>query len=155
MNRLEELGGIPRLFSSKDFLMPPDEKSIILCVSFLYSRLTETSAEIAAAKEMQQWWSCVLNRKKRDAAKFLLRQWRQRREVYFQNQRSRFAPSVRVLETFYIRNKIKFKELARHSASRRKMIESAVKIQVSEDCWILFDSLLSIQPVSTFIFRAI
>ena len=133
MNRMEELGGIPRLFSSKDFLMPPDEKSAILCVSFLFSRLTVTSAEISAAKELQQWWNCVVNRKKRAAAKFLLRQWRQRREIYFQHQRSRFAPSVQVLEIFYLRNARKIKELATHNASRRKLVEDAVKIQVREE----------------------
>ena len=131
MNRMQELGGIPRLFSSKDFLLPPDEKTTLLCVSFLFSRLTETSREIVAAREIQKWWRRVWGRRKREAAVFLLREWRQRRAVYFWNQRDKYAASVGVIEVFYRRYECKFKELARLSAMRRQRNNSAAQIQVS------------------------
>jgi hypothetical protein len=135
---MEELGGMPRLFSSKEFLLPPDENSMILCVSFLFSRLTETSREIVAAQKIQQWWHIVLNQRKRKAASLLLTHWRQRRLNYFRNQRLKYAASVRVLEAFYRGYESKFKELARHSAMKRKRIESVVRIQVSDILFLSF-----------------
>jgi abnormal spindle-like microcephaly-associated protein len=138
LHRMEELGGMPRLFSSKEFLLPPDENSMILCVSFLFSRLTETSREIVAAQKIQQWWHIVLNQRKRKAASLLLTHWRQRRLNYFRNQRLKYAASVRVLEAFYRGYESKFKELARHSAMKRKRIESVVRIQVSDILFLSF-----------------
>lgn len=131
LNRINELGGMPRLFSSKEFLLPPDEKSTLLCVSFLFSRLTETNREFAAAREIQHWWQRSLNQRKYEAAEFILNQWRQCKENYFRNQRFKFASSVRVIEEFYTRYEEQLKALAWASAARKKRDESAVQIQVS------------------------
>jgi abnormal spindle-like microcephaly-associated protein len=130
LNRINELGGVPRLFSSKEFLLPPDDKSMLLFVSFLFSRLTETNREYAAAREIQCWWQRLLNQKKYEAAVLILNQWRQCKENYFLNQRHKFASSVRVIEKFYRRHEEQFKALARASTSRKKRDESAVQIQV-------------------------
>lgn len=131
LSRMDELGGMPRLFSSKEFLLPPDERSTVLCVSYLFTRLTETNREFAAAREIQQWWHRSLTEKKRVAAAVIMAQWRQRKDGYFRNQRLMFASSVRVIEAFYARHECKFKELARITTARMKYEKSVVRIQVS------------------------
>ena len=128
LNSIDQLGGIPWLFSSKNILLPPDENTIILCVSFLFSRLTETSAEIVAAREIQNWWHRSLLTRKSVAASFLFKQWNLQKENYFRNQRSKFRQSVKVIESFYKDHETKFKKM---SWMRRKRNSGASIIQVS------------------------
>jgi abnormal spindle-like microcephaly-associated protein len=43
-----ELGGIPKMLPITDSRNPPDEKSMLLCLAYLCSRLMESSEEIFA-----------------------------------------------------------------------------------------------------------
>ncbi|KAL3794293.1 hypothetical protein HJC23_012418 [Cyclotella cryptica] len=129
LNRMDALGGIPRLFSTKNFLLPPDENTVILCVSFLFSRLTETSQEIVASRVIQRWWHRSLLLRKRAAAARIVAQWRVCKDDYFRHQQSIFLSPVRVIESFYRRHEIRFKEMARHRAIKRKQDERAMQIQ--------------------------
>lgn len=144
MARMSEVGGIPPLFSASDFLLPPEEKAIILCLSFLFSRLTVTQQEFVATVSIQTWFRRCRQRsifkKKRSAASFILEQWRRNKEKYFHNQTSRYSASIRAIESFVLTHQDRLEHVRSQRIKREKRVASIIRIQASLIfCLLLFN----------------
>jgi abnormal spindle-like microcephaly-associated protein len=116
---LSELGGIPKIVPLCDSNMPPDERTIVFCLSFMCSRLLESNGEIRACVIIQNCYrryQCVLDtEKKMAAARIILAVWRERKHAFFQNQRAKYGGAVRVIGSFVFEH---FTSLARLKVNR-------------------------------------
>ena len=132
---MQELGGIPDMLPICDTKNPPNEKSMILCLSYLCSRLMESSREIFATILIQacyrKYRRRVLMEKKIAAASTIFRIWSVYRENYFTQQEQRFKEHVAVLENFVLSHKHSLKRLKKERLRRELLTRSATDIQVS------------------------
>jgi abnormal spindle-like microcephaly-associated protein len=131
---LHELGGIPNMLPRCDSTHPPDEKAMLLSLSYLFSRLTESSNEILAAILIQacyrKYKHRILLQKKIVAAGFILQFWKLNRENYFRYQQRRYAAAVAKLEEFVMTRKHSLKRLKAERLERERRHRSAILIQV-------------------------
>ncbi len=132
---MQELGGIPDMLPICDSKNPPNEKSMILCLSYLCSRLMESSKEIFATILIQacyrKYMRRVLMEKKIVAASTIFRIWTLYRENYFRQQEQRFKDSVAVLENFVLSHKHSLKQLRKERLEKEHILRSVTTIQVS------------------------
>mmetsp|Transcript_36315 Transcript_36315/g.87585 ORF Transcript_36315/g.87585 Transcript_36315/m.87585 type:complete len:1780 (+) Transcript_36315:1382-6721(+) len=130
---LHELGGIPNMLPRCDSMHPPDEKAVLLSLSYLFSRLTESSNEILAAILIQacyrKYRHRVLLQKKIVAAGFISKYWVLHRENYFRNQQRLYAAAVAKLEAFVIKHKHSLRRLRNERLEREHRHRSAIMIQ--------------------------
>lgn len=102
--RMSELGGIPKMVPVMDTSSLPDEKSILLCLSFMCSRLLESKLEIRSCvliqKRYRRYREIVERERKLAAASVILKTWRERRIAYYQAQRNKYGKAVQVVERF-------------------------------------------------------
>lgn len=102
---IEELGGIPPMLPVTDSCNIPEEKCVITAVSYIFCRLIESSTEVRAARIIQgafrQTRDDTLLKKKRLAARRILRFWSMRKEEYFLSVRRKYGFSVKVIERFF------------------------------------------------------
>ena len=133
-SRMSSLGGIPKMVPICDSSQPPDERSMLLCLSSMCSRLIESRGEIRASILIQRVYrkyrGQVDEKKKMAAAKIILQVWRVRKTQYYEVQCRRYGPSVTIIEKFVLRHQanlhlIRKKRLMRESANR-----AATRIQV-------------------------
>ena len=131
---LHELGGIPNMLPRCDVMHPPDEKAVLLSLSYLFSRLTESSNEILAAILIQacyrKYRHRILLQKKIVAAGFISKFWILNRENYFRNQQRRYAVAVAKLEEFVMKHKHSLRRLRNERLEREHRHRSAIMIQV-------------------------
>ena len=148
---MQELGGIPDMLPICDSKNPPNEKSMILCLSYLCSRLMESSREIFATILIQacyrKYRRRVLMEKKIAAASTIFRIWSVYRENYFTQQEQRFKEHVAVLENFVLSHKHSLKRLKKERLRRELLTRSATDIQVSPH----FSFLLIISSFARFL----
>ena len=133
--RVTELGGIPRMLPITDSKNPPDEKSIILCLAYLCSRLMESSEEIFATILIQacyrRYRRKILEEKKKAAAFFIFQFWRCHKHQYYAAQQRRYAAAVAVIEEFCWIHKHSLLRMKRNRLEQEFRQNSAVQIQVS------------------------
>ena len=133
--RVAELGGIPKMIPLSDSENPPDEKSMMLCLSFMCSRLMESSKEIFAAILIQ---ACYRNHSDRElqkrkvaAARVILMGWRKFKCNYFMARKLRYSDAVAVLERFAVSRKLQLLRLKENRLRTAQRQVTAVVIQVS------------------------
>lgn len=106
--RASELGGIPNMLPICDSTNPPDEQSMLLCLTYLCSRLMESSKEILATILIQQCYrkykEKVLFERKKEAAITIFRIWSCYKDNYFHSQRRLYSAAVAVVEDFVVAN---------------------------------------------------
>ena len=132
-SNISQLGGVPELFSDRDLFHPPEEKSVILCISYLFSRLTETREEVISTVSIQTWYrrchrQAILKRRI-SAASLIFYEWKQRKNSYFQNQAKKYAKPVSVIESSYSAYR-----------ERRERHISAICLQVSSNISCAFST---------------
>ena len=131
---MQELGGIPDMIPICDSKNPPNEKSMLLCLSYLCSRLMESSREIFATILIQacyrKYSSKILMEKKIAAASSIFRIWTLNKDNYFRKQRQRFTGAVATLEDFVVSHKHALKRLKKARLEKEILIRSVVNIQV-------------------------
>jgi abnormal spindle-like microcephaly-associated protein len=107
--RMSELGGIPKLLPMGDSRNPPEDKSMLLCLVYLCSRLMESSSEVLACQAIQHWYRhkkrIELMGKKIEASKVIRQAWQERKVVYYHAQQMKYGNSVRIIEGFIYANK--------------------------------------------------
>lgn len=134
--RVAELGGIPKMIPVSDSENPPDEKSMMLCLSFMCSRLMESSKEIFAAILIQASYRNhrykELQKKKVAAAKVILLGWREFKSNYFRAQKLRYSNAVAVLEDFALSRKRQLLRLKENRLRVERKLAATVLIQVSK-----------------------
>ena len=132
---MQELGGIPDMLPVCDSKNPPNEKSMILCLSYLCSRLMESSREIFATILIQacyrKYRRKVLMEKKLAAASTIFRIWTVYRDNYFRQQEQQFKNSVAILENFVLSHKHSLKKLKKARLKKELLVRSVTNIQVS------------------------
>ena len=108
---------------------PPDEKSMLLCLSYLCSRLMESSEEIFATLLIQacyrRYRNKVLLEKKQAAARFIFGFWVDHKANYYAYQQRRYAAAVSVLETFVQTHKHGLLRMRRERLERERQTAAA------------------------------
>jgi abnormal spindle-like microcephaly-associated protein len=135
LHSIRELGGVPAVFPICDSMSPPDEQSVLLCLSYLCSRLMESSKEIFATILIQacyrKYQRKLLLERKMKAAKVILQSWRENRGNYFRAQRQQYTLAVRVLEGFFLDHRYALLMLREARLERERRHQAAVTVQVS------------------------
>lgn len=135
--RASALGGIPKMLPYCDSTNPPDEQSMLLCLTYLCSRLMESSKEIFASILIQQCYrkhnEKVLFERKRTAASSILRVWKRYKDRYFDLQRRRYSRSVAVVETFVLANWESLLRLKKERLQKEGVFSAVQLIQVGVD----------------------
>ena len=129
--RVSELGGMPKMLPVTDSTNPPDERSMVLCLSYLCSRLMGSSKEIFATIIIQasyrRYREKVLAEKKQEAASFILKMWRLNKNDYYRNQALFYKEAVETIEKFVLCHK--------HALScmrKRRLEEQSMRIAATE-----------------------
>lgn len=135
--RASELGGIPHMLPVSDTSNPPNEKSILVCLSYLCSRLMESSREIFATILIQacyrKYRDKILLEKKRKAASKIFKVWKANKDNYYVSQRSTYLAAVRVLEDFFFSHRHGLRRLKQDRMRREVQQCAATEIQVSNE----------------------
>lgn len=132
--RASQLGGIPKMLPYCDTKNPPNEKSMLLCLTYLCSRLMESSKEIFATILIQECYrkyqQKVLLEKKQKASLRIFQFWCEHKEAYFQSQERCYARAVAILEGFVLTHKHSLKRLKRIRLENARRKLAATQIQV-------------------------
>ena len=114
------------MFPIVDSCNPPDERSTIVCATFLCARLLESSRERLAATVIQRMFRRFQNRlQTRSLSRVVSRIelfWLYHKDQYYANMRALYLPSVRKLELFFIRYRHKIEMLKKDRLSREKVL---------------------------------
>eukprot|EP00978_Attheya_sp_CCMP212_P020095 scaffold57136_cov47-Attheya_sp.AAC.5 len=125
-SRILELGGVPGMLPVYDSQTPPEEKSMILSVAYLCSRLMESSNDILASIVIQTYYR---KHRKIKAAISIWSAWRRQKTTYFLARRQKYKHSVHVIESFTISHKKQLKVLSQKRRERELINLAATKIQ--------------------------
>jgi abnormal spindle-like microcephaly-associated protein len=135
-NRISELGGMPKMIPVCDTASVPAEKSMLLCLSFMCSRLMESGTEIRSCvliqRRYRKYQNSILTEKKKSAALLIVRAWRENKTSYYQAQRRKYGSAIVVLQRFVKANQETLKVLGRQRRAKQNVREAAVFIQVSK-----------------------
>lgn len=133
--RASQLGGIPKMIPCCDSKNPPNERSMLLCLTYLCSRLMESSKEIFATILIQQSYrkyrEKVDHEKKQEAALIIFDFWLKHKEYYFSTQKRCYQKAVAVVETFFLSNRQAFNRAKLIRIEKAKQWSAAINIQVS------------------------
>ena len=117
MRRMTDIGGIPNMLPITDSETVPEEKSMIISIAYLCSRLIESSREILAAIAVQSCYRRYQNRKlqikKKEAASVIINYWRRFKDNYYERRNEKYRESVFIIESFYITVKERLKQVQR------------------------------------------
>uniref|UniRef100_A0A7S4IHQ8 Calponin-homology (CH) domain-containing protein n=1 Tax=Odontella aurita TaxID=265563 RepID=A0A7S4IHQ8_9STRA len=131
--RMLDIGGIPGMLPTFDSRDMPEEKSIILCVAFLCSRLMESSNEILATIAIQgcyrRYRQRVLANKKKMAALVIWRAWEENKEIYYHAQRQTYKRAVNIIEAFAFEKKETLKKIQVRRIKKEKEVACACVLQ--------------------------
>jgi hypothetical protein len=131
---IQELGGVPCVVPFCDSQSPPEERSTLLCLSYLCSRLMESSKEIFATILIQAYYRKyqrkVVMEKKIKSAKQIFSFWMEHKQNYYQAQRLKYAFAVSVLEGFVLSHKSALRRLQHSRLEKERKISAAISIQV-------------------------
>lgn len=135
--RASELGGIPKMLPYCDSMNPPDEQAMLLCLTYLCSRLMESSKEILASILIQQCYRTycekVLLERKREAALTIFRVWQRYKDRYFSSQSRVYSRAVAVVEAFIFANWASLQRLKRARLQKQVQYSAVQLIQVGVD----------------------
>lgn len=133
-SRMNDLGGLSRMIPLCDSTCPPDEKTVVLCLSFLWSRLMETKGEIRSSVVIQtsyrNYRARVLLRRQQDASRLIFREWQKRKKDYYRAQKRRYGGSVYVLERFVLTHRIQLAQLRELRLHSNRLTAAAIAVQV-------------------------
>jgi hypothetical protein len=133
--RVTELGGIPKMLPITDSKNPPDERSMLLCLTYLCSRLMESSEEIFATILIQacyrRYREKVVQERKKAAAWVIYQFWCENKHNYYAARERRYAAAVVVLENFVEFHRHGLLRLKRQRLERKRQNFVATEIQVS------------------------
>lgn len=130
---VREMGGIPNMLPVCDSIHPPNEKTMVLCLSYLCSRLMESSNEIFATILIQSCYrkfkEKVLLEKKMAATRKIFDFWTEHKENYYRARQKRYAAAVAMLEEFVFVHKHALRRLKQERLKRELWQRSATIIQ--------------------------
>ena len=108
----------------------------MLCLTFLCSRLMESSIEIRACAMIQKCYrghrNRILRQMKKAAAFRIWSAWRMNKSNYYETQKRRFGASVRSIEQFLVANRASLQLVRLHRLKWEKSNRAAFLVQVRE-----------------------
>ena len=138
--RMSELGGVPGMLPITCSTHAPEEKSTLLCLAYLCSRLMESSKEILATIAIQncyrRYQERILLEKKKAAASIIFQHWQSNKAAYFASQRRRYGPAVGVIEQFVFNNRDKLALLRIRREREEAQAQAAICLQSTMRRWI-------------------
>jgi CAMSAP CH domain/Calponin homology (CH) domain len=156
--RMAMLGGIPEVIPVCDTQHPPEEKSMLFCLTFLCSRLITSSVEIRASIIIQNSYRSYRHRfmlmYKIAAATKILSAWRTNKAKYYRALTLKYSMSVRVIERFVLAKQTALYNIRLQRQDQQKANVAAVNIQVilfyvTNKSFVVAYSLTSIYILST------
>jgi len=130
LNRMSEIGGMPKVLEYCGARYKAEEKSMFLCLAYLCSRLIESSTEIHASISIQRWYRrrkrLELTMEKIIAAKKIWRAWTTNKNAFYAAQKAKFGKSVEIIERFVLARMGKIRQLL---CDRRILESHATLIQ--------------------------
>lgn len=133
--RMSQLGGIPQMIPLCDSSNIPEERSMLFCLTFMCSRLIESSVEIRACSVIQKWflhyYKQIVFQKKLKAAQLIFDTWRKRRSQYFRARDKKYKSSVLIIEDFVAKHRNELIRLKYLRTQREYINRSVTNIQVS------------------------
>ena len=138
--RMSELGGVPGMLPITCSTHAPEEKSTLLCLAYLCSRLMESSKEILATIAIQncyrRYQERILLEKKKAAARIIFHHWQSNKVAYFASQRRHYGPAVGVIERFVFNNRDKLALLRTRREREEAQTQAAICLQSNVRQWI-------------------
>lgn len=132
--RMSEIGGIPKMIPISDTQNVPEEKTVLLCLACMCSRLMESKIEVWSCLLIQnryrRYRRAVLYEKQLTAANVIWNTWRERRPDYYEARNRRFGPAVKTIERFVLKHRAALKQLRLERVARENHDEAAICIQV-------------------------
>lgn len=132
---ISELGGIPKMLPITDSVNVPEEKTMLVCLAYLCSRLMESSKEIFSSILIQNYFrrfrTRVEQQEKARAAAILLIYWRNHKKRYFETQRRKYGGPVRVIEQFMSQRWHSLVSIRVHRLANERVENAATLVQVS------------------------
>lgn len=132
---LSDLGGIPKMIPVCDTSIVPDEESVLMCLSFMCSRLLESTWEIRSCVLIQRVYRryrrAIDRERKLVAASIIVGAWRSNKTAYYASQLRIYGQAVQTIENFILRNKDSLQRLRKIRLVREKLSCAAIVIQVS------------------------
>jgi hypothetical protein len=129
-----ELGGIPKMLPVTDSSNPPNEQSMLLCLSYLCSRLMESSKEIFASILIQaayrKYQEKILLERKRAAALVIFQTWCRFKDNYYRALQQKYARAVGTLERFVLAHKDSLVRLRNLRLTEERRQFASIQIQV-------------------------
>jgi len=105
-SRMSDLGGIPKMIPVMDTSSPPEEKSILLCLSFMCSRLLESNLEVRSSvliqRRYRRYRRIIDTERKISAASVIVQIWREYKTAYYAAQRRKYVWAVQSIEHLMI-----------------------------------------------------
>lgn len=132
--KMKQLGGIPDMIPLCSKNEPPNERSMILCITCLCSRLIESSYETRAIRIIQDSYRRFRAHQRAstlcEAARIIWRAWNFNKFRYFKTQYSRYHKAVLKIESFALNYKEKLARLKKERVKVTLEYEATVLIQV-------------------------
>jgi abnormal spindle-like microcephaly-associated protein len=133
---ISDLGGIPEVIPICDTLNPPDEETMVFAITFLCSRLIESSVEVRACLMIQHGYRRHRHRIRLTcqvkAAVQILQAWRWNRVNYYTNRQRRYGHAVRVIEAFIADHRAAIRILQLCRLQNEQVNLAAARIQVCD-----------------------
>lgn len=146
--RMSDLGGIPGMIPVCDTSNPPEQKSMQLCLTFLCSRLIESSLEVRACVMIQNCYRCHQNRiltaRKKLAATKIFIAWKMNQTTFYLRQKHHYGAAVRTIEMFLKAHQYALPLMRRRRLDWERYIQSVVTAQVRPI--LRWDKLLCANP---------
>ena len=131
--KLKTLGGIPNMIPAHDDTKRVEEKSMILCLAYMFSRLIDSSTEVRAALLIQSAFRDYQRSKLRvvyeKMAGKILRAWREHKDNYYWNRRRKYAYPVAVIEDFVFLYQPRLRAMARRRERKERYSKACTIIQ--------------------------
>jgi hypothetical protein len=105
-SKMIDIGGIPNVLAIADSENIPDERTMIINIAYLCTRLLESSTEIRAASLIQKAFrryrhTCLMEKLK--AAVIIIEDyWTKQKEQYYRNRKAKFSDAVTSIERFFL-----------------------------------------------------
>lgn len=131
---MSSLGGIPAMIPISDSSNPPEEKSMLMGLSFLCARLMESSLEVRACVLIQNWYRRHRNRYilklQFAAARIIWATWKGNKSRYYAARKQKYQAAVHVIEAFVSDHYASIARLRLLRVSRERSIHAAIAVQV-------------------------
>lgn len=132
--RMTDLGGMPKMVPVCDTCSLPEAKSMLMCLSFMCSRLMESNREVRSSAIIQHYYRryrAVMDmRQKKVAARVIFQKWHIHRSAYYETRKRKYGKAVEAIERFILGRRRSLERMKEERVFNLKRKMSAVLIQV-------------------------